>query len=116
MWVRSPASRSRISRSAPIAPPRTPARTMRSRTSAQERSGTDRLHGAALRSPDLLDPGRGEIEQLVELRPVEGRTLRRRLYLDQPPVARHDDVHVHLCGGVLLVVEVEQCLARDDSD
>src|SRR5688572_14483861 len=111
MCVRSPASRSRISRSAPIAPPSTPARTTRTRTSPKWSSGTYGLDGVALRRADLLDPARGEVEQVVELRPVERSTLGGRLNLDQPAVARHDDVHVDLGGRVLLVVQVEPRLA-----
>src|SRR6185503_8275408 len=114
--VRRPASRSLISRSTPIAPPRTPARTTRSSTSAKWSSGTHGLHRVLLSQCDLLDPGRSEVEQLVELVAVERRALGRRLDLDQTPVAGHDDVDVHLGGRVLRIVEVEDRVALDDSD
>src|SRR5438270_1186286 len=111
MCVLRPASRSRISRSVPIAPPRIPASTTRKRTSPQERSGTDRLHRLTLRQDDLVDTRGGQVEQLVELAAAERSALSRRLDLDQPPVAGHDDVDVDLGGRVLLVVEIEQRLA-----
>src|SRR6185369_3781651 len=37
-----------------------------------------------------------------------------RLDLDQPAIAAHDDVHVHVRGRVLAVVQVEERLAADD--
>src|SRR5919204_3508163 len=81
--VRSPASRSRSSRSSPIAAPSTAA-SARRRTSSGESSvgtlGTDRL---PLSFADLLDPGCGEIEHLVEPVPAEGDLLRGRLHLDE---------------------------------
>ena len=65
---------------------------------------------------DLLDPGRAEVEQLVEPVAVERRALRGRLHLDQPPRAGHDDVQVDVGARVLRVVEVEQRLAADDPE
>src|SRR6266550_3816336 len=68
MCVRSPASCSRSSRSAPIAPPRMPATKRRARRSSQLSSGsTDRLHGLPLGESDLLDPARSQVEQVVQL-------------------------------------------------
>src|SRR5512132_4097319 len=109
---RSPASCPRSSRSAPIAPPRTPATTRRTRTSAQLISGS--TNGLSLSDSDLLDTTRGQVEQDIELVAVERRALGRRLHLDQPAVAGHDHIHVHLGGGILDVVEVEERLALDD--
>src|SRR5580765_1193933 len=115
--VRNPASRSLISRSAPIAPARMPATTRRTRTSSQLSSGsTDRLHGLPLGEPDVVDPAGREVEQVVELIARERRALGGRLHLDQPTVAGHDHVHVHLGGGILDVVEIEQALALDDAN
>src|SRR5918992_4292223 len=115
MCVRSPASRSRISRSKPIAPPSTAARLTRRSTSAHEGSGTDSLDGAALCLPDFLDPLRGEVEQLVELVTAERSPLGGRLHLDQAAVAGHDHVEVDLGTSVLHVVEVEEGLAAHES-
>src|SRR5436309_3160077 len=60
MCVRRPASRSRSSRSIPIAPPRTAATTSRTRMSAVESVGsassTDGVGGLLLRGGDLLHP------------------------------------------------------------
>src|SRR5690348_10579381 len=97
MCVRRPASCSRSSRSAPIAPPSAPASTSRSRTAPQLRSGsTDGLDRVPLGETDLLDPARGEVEQLVQLIAGERSSLGRRLHLDQPAVAGEHDVDVDL--------------------
>src|SRR5437588_2049856 len=114
--VRNPASRSRISRSRPIAPPRTAASASRSTTSHEASVGTLCIERALLGLSDLSDPGLGEIEQLVEGAPPEGRLLGGRLHLDELAAPGHDDVHVHLGRRVLGVVEVEHRRARDDPD
>src|SRR5579862_2082795 len=103
--VRRPACRSRNSRSAPIAAPSTAARL-------RELTG-DSL---CLQLRDLLDPGRGEAEQLVERLPREGIALRGRLHLDEAAVPRHDDVHVGVGARVLGVVEVEERNPVDHPD
>ena len=87
MCVRSPASRSRSSRSSPIAPPSAAASTMRRTTSAQERSARHRLHSPLLSLADVLDACGRQIEELVELVAGVALALRSRLHLDQPPVA-----------------------------
>jgi hypothetical protein len=56
----------------------------------------------------------GEVDEAVELFAREGVPLGGRLHLDQPAVAAHDDVHVHVRGRVLAVVQVEERLAADD--
>src|SRR5947209_5874232 len=119
--VRSPACRSRSSRSKPIAPPRPAAMTSRKRTCGQARVGPTALRtwsidGLLLESCDLLDAPLGEPEQLVEPLPGEGILLGRRLHLDEPAVTGHDDVHVGVRGRVLRVVEVEHRDAADDTD
>src|SRR5205085_12220523 len=119
--VRRPASRSRSSRSKPIAPPRPAAMTRRRRTCGQERVGPTALRtwsidGLLLESCELLDAPLGEPEQLVEPLPGEGILLGRRLQSDEAAVAGHDDVHVRVCGRVLRVVEVEHRDAADDTD
>src|SRR5690242_9911162 len=119
MCVRKPASRSRNSRSRPTAPPRTAARASRRSDSSQESDGTlaaSSIQSLLLELADPLDPGRAEVEQLVELVTGERGALRRRLYLHEPPRAGHDDVQVDLRARVLLVVEVEQLLAADDPE
>src|SRR5512133_1194937 len=114
MCVRRPASRSRISRSVPIAPPRMPASTSRSSASAQCSSGgTDGLHGLALRGADLLDAARREIEQIVELAAVERSTLRGSHYLYYSAVAGDDDCYVHRGCRILLLFYILQLLADD---
>src|ERR1051325_2453649 len=119
MCVRKPASRSRNSRSSPTAPPKTAASASRRSDSSHESDGTlaaNSTESLLLRLADLLDPGRAEVEQLVELISRERHALRRRLHLHEPPRAGHDDVQVDLRARVLLVVEVEQLLAADDPE
>src|SRR5579859_229997 len=119
MCVRSPAAFSSSSRSRPIAPPSSAATASRSSVSSQpseKTSANDRLDAADLLLADHLDPGRGEIEELAEPLAAEGVALGRRLHLDEPAVAGHDDVQVDVRGRVLGVVEVEQRLAADDAD
>ncbi len=72
--------------------------------------------GLRLRRAERLDPAGGEVEQIVEQVARERLLLGRRLHLDEPAVPGHDDVHVRLGRGVLLVVEVEHGLAADDPD
>src|SRR5215210_1834842 len=115
MCVRSPASRSRSSRSKPIAPPRNAASTTRRRTSAQPSSGNRRLHRVSLRVHDPLDSGGGKIEHLVELLAREALSFGGRLHLDQASVAAHHDVDVHLRPRILRVIEVEQSVPVDDA-
>src|SRR5688572_20702731 len=110
--VRSPASRSRSSRSRPIAPPSAAATNSLTATSIHDSSGK----GVLLCPRDLRDAARREIEQLVELLAGERRALGGRLHLDEPAVPRHHDVHVGLGGRVLGVLEVEERLAVDDPD
>src|SRR5918911_2021871 len=119
MGVRRPASRSRSSRSKPIAPPSAAASTIRRSASSQPSAGTlctHRLRGLALRVRELLDPERRQLEQLVEPPARERRPLGRRLHLDEACVAGHDDVHVHLGARVLGVVEVEERHVVDHAD
>src|SRR5207247_1322290 len=107
-WVRNPASRSRSSRSNPTAPPSAAASTSRTSASCHESEGmsaassTERLR---LGLADLLDPCRREVEERVQLVPVERRSLGGRLHLHEPAFAGHDDVQVDLGARVLLVVE-----------
>src|SRR5436190_7664756 len=117
MCVRNHASRSRISRSTPIAPPSTAASTSRRSASVQSSVGmlcAKSSNGLFLRGAELLDPSGSELEQLVELLACERRPLRRRLHLDQLGGIRHHDVHVHLGLRVLGVVEIEERLALDN--
>src|SRR6185437_8760860 len=108
MWVRSPASCSRHSRSIPIAAPSAAATASRAQMLAQLSSWTslarsiDRL---PLRGGELVDPDRREIEQLVEPGAIERDLLGGRLHLDEPAVAGHDDVQVDVGVRVLRVVE-----------
>src|SRR5437764_12621155 len=121
--VRSPACRSRSSRSSPIAPPSAAATNKRSSTSGQpmvcvttialRKLKRNRLR---LERCDLADPGRGQPEQLVQGFPRERVALGRGLHLDEAPVAGHHDVHVGVGARVPAVVEVEQRRALHDSD
>src|SRR4051794_36364887 len=95
--VRMPASRSRSSRSKPTAPPSPAASARRSKASQLLSAGislTRSCNCLLLEALQVLDPGRGQVEQLVESSAVERDLLRRRLHLDEPAVVRHDDVDV----------------------
>src|SRR3954452_12494651 len=139
-WVRSPACRSRSSRSKPIAPPRSAAIRSRRSTCGHSIVGTaprvwlmTRLIKAQSLSSatpswkcncdgfrlDLADPRDAlfrEVDELVENRARERVLLGGRLYFDQAAVPGHDDVHVGVGIRVLGVVEVEQRHAFDDAD
>src|SRR6266576_4727667 len=121
--VRSPACRSRSSRSSPIAPPSAAATKSRSSTSGHPIVGPAKTtlreltrDGLSLQRCDLADAARGQLEQLVERLTRERVSLGRRLHLDEAPVAGHHDVHVGVGARVLGVVEVEQRHALDDAD
>src|SRR5581483_7971312 len=117
--VRTPASRSRSSRSKPISAPSTHAKARRASASQPPSAGmlvARSVDGLLLVALQLLDAGGGEVEQLVEARAVERHPLGGRLHLDEAPVAGHDDVHVHLGVRVLRVVEVEQRDVVHDAD
>src|SRR5438552_4996994 len=99
--VRRPASRSRSSRSRPSTPPSAAASATRRRISHDESVG--RLEASSIEcffldGYELVDPGLGEPEQLVETRARERCPLGGRLHLDQLAGAGSDDVHVHLRG------------------
>ena len=65
---------------------------------------------------ELLDPGRGEVEQLVEPRAVERHRSAVACTSTKPSVAGHDDVRRRRRRSSPPVVEVEQRLAVDDAD
>src|ERR1051326_6606147 len=119
-WVRRTASRARSSRLKPSPPPSAAASARRARSSSQPSDGTvlsnRRLEHRELRLRDPVDSLPGEIEQRVEQLAREGLALGRCLHLDDASVARHHDVHVHLGGRVLRVLEIEQRRAVDDPD
>src|SRR5439155_11947704 len=84
--VRIPASRSRTSRSAPIAAPSKAAIASRSTASQPESAGTlatRNIDRVLLLHSQLLDPTGREVEQVVEPRAVERHLLGRRLPLDE---------------------------------
>src|SRR6476646_1140978 len=117
--VRIPASRSRSSRSKPTAPPSAPATERRSSASQPLSAGislTRSCNGLLLEALQVLDPGCGQVEQLVEPGAVERHLLRRRLHFDETSVVRHDDVDVDVRVRVLGVVEVEQGRPLDHAD
>src|SRR4051794_29207817 len=118
MCVRRPAARSRYSRSRPIAPVRAPAAARRSAICAHEMSGTTSvtIDRFPLDGGELLDARGGEIDEAVELLPAERIALGGGLDLDQAAIAAHDDIHVHLRGRILLVIEVEERFPVDDAD
>src|SRR4051812_23101058 len=122
--VRRPASRSRSSRSSPIAPPSSAAVPSRSITPVQCSVGIAKTRGLCkwcrrgfeLRFRDFGDPAGREIDQLVQLLARERVALRGRLHLDEPSVAGQHDVHVRVRRRVLRVVEVEQRDTVNDTD
>src|SRR5947207_980226 len=117
--VRSPASRSRSSRSRPSTAPSAAASATRPRISAQEREGildASSTSGFLLRRRDPSDPDRRQLKKLVQALARERFLLGGRLHLDEPAVTGHDDVHVDLGARILRVVEIEQRLGVDDAD
>src|SRR5437763_6811609 len=121
--VRSPAWRSRSSRSRPIAPPSAAATKMRSSTSGQpivwtaaSRLGELTRDGLRLKLRDLADARRRQLEQFVERLTRERVALGSRLHPDEPSVAGHHNVHVGVRARVLGVVEVEQRDALHHAD
>src|SRR4051795_3232896 len=115
--VRMPASRSRISRSNPIAAPSAHAIDSRSNASQPSSAGmllTRDIDRLLLQRRELVDPTGGEVEQLVEPLAGERDLLSGRLHFDEAPVAGHDDVDVDVRVRVLRVVQVEQCNVLDD--
>src|SRR5436305_12346331 len=95
--VRMPASRSRISRSNPIIPPRPHANARRTSASHPVSPGmllTRCIDGLLLEDGEVFDPRNREIEQLVEPCPVERHLLGGRLDFDEAAVAGPDDVDV----------------------
>src|SRR5436305_8097909 len=94
--VRIPASRSRISRSNPIAAPRPHANVSRRSASQPSSAGmlltrcVDRL---LLERGELFDPGRGQVEQLVEAGAVERDALRGRVHPHAPGGSGHHEAH-----------------------
>src|SRR5438270_9398876 len=69
-----------------------------------------------LQPPQVRATAHGEVEERVELRPVERHTLCCALHLDETTIARADDVHVGLRSDVLLVTEVEPRRTLDHTD
>ena len=112
-WVRSPASRSRISRSSPIAPPSAAASEEAERhVERAELRQTQRSCASAICAMPADARSISSSSQLAR----ERLALGRRLHLDEPAVARHHDVHVDVGRRVLGVLEVEPRLAVDDAD
>src|SRR5688572_1478278 len=79
-------------------------------------SATSAVERVVLDLRELHHTRRGEVEEVVQLRPIERRSLGRALHLDEGPRAGHHDVAVDLGGGVLLVAEVEPRLPVDEAD
>ena len=115
------ASRSRSSRSNPTAPPS----AGRDRRAAASDLGRPSV-GDAIREEHRSPPAGAAASSSIPAAArssspsscvaVERHLLGRRLHLDEPAVAGHDDVHVDVGARVLRVVEVEQRLAVDDAD
>src|SRR6476469_9127403 len=102
--VRSPACRSRSSRSRPIEPPSAAATVSRRRMCGQLGALEIAANSIRLLLADQPAAALREVEQLTEQLARERILLRRRLHLDQPPIARHDHVHVGVGVRVLRVV------------
>src|SRR5438477_507748 len=94
----SPGLRRRDARTAGAAPATCP------RFASREAAAASRPERAGLCRVERFDPGDGQIEQPIELRPSEGSVLARSLRLDKPAFAAHYDVHVHGGGDILLVI------------
>jgi hypothetical protein len=69
-----------------------------------------------LEGEELVDALFGEVEHVVELGAGVGVVLGGGLGLDEAARGEHDDVHVDVGAGVLLVDEVEEGVAVDDAD
>ena len=79
-------------------------------------SATRRIDRLLLRLPIRSIPLSASSSSSSSWSRPNGHALRRRLHLDEPAVAGHDDVQVDVGGRVLDVVEVEQELAADDPE
>src|SRR6266540_2482013 len=107
--VRTPASRSRSSRSTPTDAPSAAAIASRPTASQSPRACAlvaRSINRLLLARRELVDAGGGEIEQRIQSVAVEGHALRGRLHLDEASVPRHHDVQIDLGARVLDVVEV----------
>ena len=65
---------------------------------------------------ELRDTGRSKVEHPLQLGTIKGITLSSSLHLDELAITRHDHVAVGVGGNVLLILQVEQDLAIDNSD
>src|SRR5713226_3610202 len=72
-----------------------------------------RLEGAALQSDEPADADFSERQQLTHPFFRERRLFGRALDLDEGTRTGHDDVHVHLGGGVFHIVEIEHRAVAD---
>ena len=109
-----PSSVARISRSSTTLCSLRVARTSRGRHRGYPAGGA--ASASACSRGEVGAPGGGQLEQGVELAPVERRALGGALHLDEQAAAGGDHVHVGLGADVLLVVEVENRCAVGDPD
>ena len=64
----------------------------------------------------FFDSPGGQIEELIEILTREGGAFGGPLNLDQEAPTGHDHIHVHLGIDVVVVFEIEQVGALDDTD
>ena len=69
-----------------------------------------------LRDVELAQPLLREIEQSVQLRPVERPVLAGALHFDERVLGAHHNIHIDGRANILLVVEIETRTAIDDTD
>src|SRR5262249_59951160 len=71
--------------------------------------------GLGLQLAKLLDATRRQVEQRIELAPLECAVLGRALHLDQLAVCGHDHVHVDTRRHILDVRQVQNRGSVDDA-
>jgi hypothetical protein len=71
---------------------------------------------SALHGIEPLNAPHGDVEQPVQLSAVERAVLTGALHFDESPFTAHDDIHVHGCTNVFVVIEIEAWLSVHHAD
>ena len=66
-----------------------------------------------MRREELGEPAAGEVEETIELRPIEGPVLSRALHFDEPVGMQHHHVRIHLRVAILEVHSKGKPLDKD---